>query len=235
TTRSSASLDEIFSTVLSTNPRVILTGAAIFDFNQKTYTNVVNIDKEAADLIENVCRMNEVDYFAHCIFNNMLTIYYERLTNPGSQAFYNLRKDHFDSFACNVKSHQDESCYYIVIDNLENIDLIERLLKESPHGAQLNILKTRNFDYPGYFMLKICSNETNKFIALSKLVAIDHNLITFGGTRSDVDLMKNSEVSFCLNSANDLVKNAATHILNSSDVNDMTKQINKCFHRKNIK
>ncbi|MDR2867498.1 MAG: HAD hydrolase family protein [Acholeplasmatales bacterium] len=35
TTRSSASLDEIFSKVLITNPLVIMNGAAIFDFNKK--------------------------------------------------------------------------------------------------------------------------------------------------------------------------------------------------------
>ena len=127
------------------------------------------------------------------------------------------------------------SSLYVIIDKKDKIDeAIERISK-IPNSNEIDLIE---YEYDegveGYWYLKINCHSANKNNLVNKLKK-DYGfkkVIACGSGKTDVDVIKNSDLSMCLSKAKDLIKNSADIVIDDAP-ETVLRIFDKIYYSKN--
>ena len=234
TTRSTGYLEKVFKDVEVEFPMVVMNGSAVYDFKNKKYDVVKNINSNIRIKIDEVLSRQNMNAFVSTINDNILHCYHNKLTNQGEIDFFEKNKhEEGYNFVRGTLPSDLEASFYLIIDEKEKIEALMNSLKE-----EVNELVDM-FDYPhttrGFYCLKLNSTEATKedaIMYLKKKYNYDKVIISISG-RTDLPLTELSDFSVCLSAAPKYVRDSVDLVVESNDPSSILKLFDKIYHKKN--
>ena len=237
TTRTLSSLEYIFNDVDIDFPIVVMNGAAIYHFHNKSYDNVYKIDNESRKLIDSKLEELNMDAFIYSINDNMLHCYYDKIDNAAEKYFYNIRRSNdFDNFVKAVLPDDVKASIYIIIDKKDKIETLVNELNNSDCNNKIDLIVYPFDEIEGdYYYLKINSSDSKKEKLIQKLKDDRkyNKLVVCGSGKTDLNLIENADFSICLNTAPNYVKDKVDVVLNDNP-EEILKVFEKLYHSYNF-
>lgn len=239
TTKSSAAFDYIFKNVNIDNPMVLMNGAAKYHLNTKKYDKVYHIKSSTRYFIDKKIEENNMNAFIYTINENTLHAYHNKLKNYGEIYYYKRHKERNNSGFVRAELPSDlKATLYTIIDNKRNITNLKKTIETSVYKDEVNMVENKyTTDEFGneYFILRISSSMTNKLNAIKNIYNEGkyNYLIVCPSGRSDLGLIKNANLSICLSSVPDYVKNECDIVINGNS-EKILKIIDRIYHSNNI-
>ena len=234
TTRTTGYLEKVFKDVEVEFPMVVMNGSAVYDFKNKNYDVVKNINSNIRIKIDEALSKQNMNAFVSTINDNILHCYHDKLTNQGEIDFFEKNKhEEGYNFVRGTLPSDLEASFYLIIDEKEKIEALMNSLKD-----EVNELVDM-FDYPhttrGYYCLKLNSIEATKedaIMYLKKKYNYDKVIISISG-RTDLPLTEISDFSVCLSAAPKYVRDSVDLVVESNDPSSILKLFDKIYHKKN--
>lgn len=215
---SEAELDEYLKGVNIKNKLIVLNGAALFDFNNKTYHNPFNFTIKEKNDIDNILDSNNIFALRYVITNhfNKLNIFYNKeLPKHYIDIDESLEYDY-----TNANVLEDTLItQYQIIDTLENIEKIKNLFSKY-------LITIRRYNKE-YYSLYINSNETSKEKQLIKLNENNKDVISF--IFKDKALSNIAKEVYCVENSTDEIKELSDLTLKNNL--DVMKKLKKLYLR----
>lgn len=237
TTRALTSLSHIFKDVNLKDNIIVMNGAAIYNPINKSYSSLINIDKEYRYKIEDILNKYDVDYFTYLLNNELLNCYYNHLSEEASLKYYSERKDGaFYVFSEAITPSHLSTALYVLVNKKEVIDNIVKDLYKNHIDERCNII-VYPYILDGYSYLKINSKDASKENSIDMLYDTNKYkyLFVVGSGNTDINAMKKADFSMCLNNAPIYVKKEADYILDSSNPEDLLRFMDYVYRKKNYK
>ena len=217
TTRTLSSLEYIFDDIDVNFPLVVMNGAAIYRFQDKTYDNIYTIKKEVTDYIDQELAMAKINAFIYAVDDDILHCYYHHLENSEEIKFYQeRRKNNFDNFVRAVLPRDLEASLYIIIEEKNKINQLVKTFENSKYNLEMDLAVQKINDE--YYSLKINSKLARKENCIKKLKESGNfkKMIVCGSGKTDIPLIQQADFSFCLNSAPDYIKEVVDLVINDN-------------------
>ena len=207
TTRTLSSLEYIFDDIDINFPLVVMNGAAVYHFKEKTYDNIYTIKKEVSNYIDQELNKENINAFIYTVDDDMLHCYYHHLTNEEEVKFYQeRRKNNFDNFVRATVPSDLNASLYIIIEKNEKINQLVSILENSIYILDIDIVvQPLNEKYSTVKINSKPARKENSIKILKEKNSFD-KVIVCGSGNTDIPLIKQSDFSFCLNTAPDYVK-----------------------------
>ena len=240
TTRTLTSLEPIFKEVDVNFPMVVMNGASEYDFVTKEYKNVIVIKNDVRKYLDEQLKIDHLNAFVYTIYDNIMRSYHNKLINDGEIDYYNKRKvgTSFSFVRGNLPDDLNPSMY-VIIDKLENILKFKESVEKSNYSSEIDLIV---YKYPKisddieYYYLKINSKiatKENRILKFREKYQFE-KIIVCGSGKTDINLIKMSDFSLCLNNAPDYVKNEVDVVLKTDNPADVLKVFSKLYRSKNV-
>ena len=234
TTRTLSSLEYIFDDIDVNFPLVTMNGAAIYHFKDKTYDNIYTIKKEVTKYIDQELMKENINAFIYAIDDNMLHCYFHHLENEEEIKFYQERRqNNFDNFVRATIPDDLKASLYIIVDKKDKINQLVKVLENSIYILEIDLVIQNINDE--YCNLKINSKTARKenSIQLLKEKGKFEKMIVCGSGKTDIDLIKQADFSFCLNTAPDYIKEVVDVVIGDNP-EEILKYFEKIYYSYNI-
>lgn len=239
TKKSAASFDYIFKDVHINNPMILMNGAAKYHIDSKKYDKVFHIHTSTRKYIDQLLKENNMHAFIYTINDNVLHAYHGNLKNNGEIAYYNHRKER-NSYSFVYATFPDElkATLYTVIDSRENVKKIKDLIESSMYKNDVNVVENKYLTDENdneYWIIRISSSLTNKANSIQHIYDEGNydTLIVCASGKSDLELVEKADLSICLSTVNEQVKNKCDLVINGNAEN-ILKVIDKIYHSNNV-
>ena len=230
TTRTLSSLEYIFDDIDINFPLVVMNGAAVYHFDDRTYDNVYTIPKEITNFIDEELIKEKINAFVYAIDDNMLHCYYHHLRNKEEINFYKeRRKNNFNNFVRAQMPKDLEASLYIIFEEKHKIEKLIEKLSSSSYIDNIDLIVEDLND--NYYSLKINSKIARKENSIQRLKEAGKfkNIIVCGSGRTDIELIKKADFSFCLNTAPKYIKEEVDLII-GDDPEEVLKIFEKIYY-----
>ena len=236
TNKTSADIGSLMSEIKIKLPIITMDGAAIYDWNSKSYSYVEGISNEISLNIIDIIRKANMNFFANTIVNDVIHIYYDDFKNSMEEEFYNEEKllPMKNYILTNLPKHRN-TVYFTIIDKSENLQLLKQIISKESFGKDIRFVFE---DYKDeYKMMKIFSSKATKGIALLELKKkiLCTRVVTFANDNEDISMIKVSDVSYAVSNGTEEVKELASSVINSNDLDAVVKTIIKLFYIRKIR
>lgn len=236
TERTLCSIGVIFNNVHVNKPMVVMNGSAVYDFETKEYSNVIHISNEARYKLEEVFNRLDMHPFTFSICDNDLHSYHDKPTNQGQIEYLEKRKHgHYNSFVRGKCPDDLDVTLYIVIDLAGKINKL---------GLEINNLNLKDeidvviapYHTEGHSILKINARSARKEYEIQTLFEKYNcnKLVVCGSGMTDIPLMSKADLSICLSSAPQRVKDYADYVIENDNPEEVVKLFGSLYHSINI-
>lgn len=233
TTRTLSTLQGLFNDVEVGFPIVVMNGAAVYHFPTKTYDDIFKIGPNVRSQVEKCLDSHGINYFTYSIDDNQLHCFYNQITNPAQQEYYDMcRKSNFDNFVRALLPAESGSSLYIVIEKKEIINNLVEILSSEEFKHKIDIV-TFPFgeEDAEYHYLKINSVASRKENMIKAFVSKQQfdSIIVCGSGKSDIPVIELSTFSFSLNTSPSEVQEKVDLVIDDDPENIM-KIFEKIYH-----
>ncbi|MDR2822483.1 MAG: HAD hydrolase family protein [Acholeplasmatales bacterium] len=234
-TRGPASLKIILEDIDLNTPLVCMNGNATYDVSNDIFSNVINLKQESRFILSDYFKKKNYNVFYHVISDGTLQIYYSSLNNEADTEFFKRRTNKNYRNCARAEVPIDLEINYLIINVLKKdcVSVLNDLY--SLELEDVNIFVFNSKFIPGYTTIKIGSNLSNKYSSFMKIYQPKENekIISFVSSSSDYEIIKNSYLSFSLESSNEDVKDLVDYVIPSSNQDDVVKFSKKLYFHKN--
>ena len=176
-----------------------------------------------------------MNFFANTIVNDVIHIYYDEFKNPMEEEFYNKEKLlPMKNYILASLPKQRKTVYFTVIDTSEKLEELKKFLEKQVYCKDIRFV-FENYKN-GYKLMKIFSSKANKgnaVLELKKRVKCTR-VVTFGNDNKDIAMIKVSDMSYVVSNGAEEVKELASTVINSNDLDAVVKTMIKLFYIKRI-
>lgn len=236
TTRTQASLNQIFDGIELKMPLITMNGSALYDPKDKHYISVDYIERQTRLKLDLLLCNRHVNFFCYTVEDDILQVYHGRLMHEAEKKYYKDRRNkYFDNYVRGIVPEDMDVAFYVLIEKKEDILSIVDEINKTEYANMLDLLYYE-YDIEGYYFLKINSKSTNKYTRLRELKeeTNSEHLVVFGSGSSDIDMMKMADISICLKNAPEIIKNEATKVLDTDNPDIILKTIERIYHKKDF-
>lgn len=236
TTRTPSSVNRIFEKVKLNLPVVVMNGAATYDFETDSYSNIQVIPKEITNKIDKYILDNQIGSFAYSFLENDLIIYYNNLKNECEVSCFKKHKhSYFKNYVNDVPHENNLISYYIMIDKKEKILNIAKDIKEICCDEIIINYYPYEEDLE-YYILKIQDNDASKVDSINALGLADSADVTiaFGGELYDIPMLMKADLSICFSDAPSEVIKASDFVIDKTNPDTVIKTIEKLYYGYNL-
>lgn len=239
TTRTFSSLEYIFRGVRVNRPMVTMNGSAVYEFSTGQYSNKLYMSNEVRIGLENLFQKYSFEVFTYSIYDNCMYAYYDKISKYGTVHYFkNRRENNVFSFVKGRLPEDELVSLFVVVDKKENI---LKFAKETENASFKDSIDVIYYPFhendEEYYYLKINSRlarKENSIDYLQKRMNTDL-LIVCGTGKTDIPLMKKSDLAFCLKDASKEVKENANFILDSNEPKKVLLAFEKIYYSRNPK
>lgn len=212
-------------------PGIVLTGAAMWDFNKKVYSDVKYLTPEAVAFARSVYKRHKVPAFIYTLRNNLLEVYHFGPLHGEERKFMEERRHNpYKRFLV------DENGKSEIPDRLEDAVLLFGI---QPTHAALGVLA----DLKGYPLInpmfyhdhlgpelaemEAFSNETSKAAAVERLAERcgADKVVVFGDNLNDLSMMKVADEAIAVENAVEEVKEVADKVIGANTTDAVARYI----------
>ena len=219
TARTAATVEGIFKGVTLSDPCILMNGVCTYDLNEKRYTEINHIPKEAVIRILEIVKKYNISGFLYTIKNGELSTFYENTDSPGAAEFIEERVKKYNKPFTKIDSffdYTDQGCIYFSVS-----DKYEKLADAKNEIAKIDGIHTefyRDIYNTDCWYMEICSDMASKRSALKRLMAEQgyDRAVGFGDNLNDLPLFECCDVKYAVSNARDEVKDAADHVIGSN-------------------
>lgn len=216
-------------------PIITMDGAAIYDWNRRSYLYIEAIEYERALDILDIINGQGLNSFANTIVNDVIHIYYGEFRNSMEREFYHREKLlPMKNYILATLPKDRAVVYFSVIEKKDKIEALKKALTEGKFSTDIRFVLQ---DYEDdYIMLKIYSNKASKGNALLELKKNIQctRVVTFGNDNEDISMIRISDMSYAVSNGTEEIKEVASHVINSNDLDAVVKTIIKLFYIKRL-
>lgn len=217
-------------------PIITMDGAAVYEWNSKTYSYIEAISHEISLNIIDTIRSANMNFFANTIVNDVIHIYYDEFKNSAEEGFYNTEKllPMKNYILTNLPKNRD-TVYFTVIDKVERIESLKSCMVDKQYADKIRFTIENYID--GYEIMKIFSSRATKgngILQIKKSIKCTR-VITFSSDDKDISMIKVSDMSYAVSNGTEYTKELASSVINSSDLDGVVKKIIKLFYIKKIR
>ncbi len=233
TTRSPPFLMEHLENVPFKLPLITMDGAVLYDMNQKKYVMCHKIESSLADQIEDVLEHLGVHYFLHLIWQDVMFIYYKDFQNPVEQQVYeSTRHSPHRNYVYGKRSDQGEVVAYVLILPEIISQIVEMRVGSMDTENQLYFVRDTMELPDGYCYLKIYDKSANKEMMMEYILTNipQTKTIVFGGKENDLELIKNADYSYAIESSPQTILEVADVVIKGDEDVMGDKVVNTIFH-----
>ena len=215
-----------------------MNGAAKYRFDLKRYSDVDHIESETRLKIDEAIKVKNMNAFVYTVNDHVLHAYHNVLVNEGEKLFYKHRKhQNAYSFVRGVLPLDLFPSLYILIDTKERIDEFLEYCNSIKLNeiATLVTYKYRDINDKEYFYLKIYDNNVSKENYVNSIKK-ENNLdkwIVCGWVRTDINLLRQADLSMCLNTAPDYIKDEVDYVINGN-AETVLRIFDKIYHSNDV-
>ena len=167
-------------------------------------------------------------------------LYHNVLINDGEKLYYQNRLDrNVRNFVRGKLPSDLEVSLYIVIDTKENIDKLTNILNETNIKDDIDLvtyLYHKDINGVDYWYLKINSRQARKENLIQYIKDKENKdmLVVCGAGHTDLPLIEKADLSMCLESAPDYIKEKVDIVING-DTEKIIRIFDKMYHSYNPK
>lgn len=212
-------------------PCILNNGASVYDMNIGKYIRNACISCEVSERIISVFRKNDVNCFMFKFVDNILSTFYDKVTDELMKTYVAERKEKFlhPFFECNdlVSEINGSEIYINSTGSYEDLLPIRNAVAEI-EGADCAFYKDT---YTDKWFLEIFSNEASKANGikfLRKAYGFEH-IIVFGDNLNDLSMFEEADTKIAVGNAHPDVKDAADFIVGSNDDDGVAREIKERF------
>lgn len=163
TMRTPGSLVEPLKGIHLKLPVIVMDGAALYNFAEKSYEKVYLISQDYTQQMIHFLEERKQAYFANVIMDDCLVIYYQNCEDKVyNDIVADLRKSPYRNYINRKVPEGENVVYFMIIDKTEKITALHREMLESELGKNKKILCYPSYDYPGYSYIKIYNHNARK-------------------------------------------------------------------------
>ena len=237
TTKTVSSLSYVFDEVEINFPLVVMNGAAIYNFTDKTHLDIFYVKPEVKEYMNILEKEEDINIFSYAIDENYLNCYYQKKLSNAEKLFIDIRKsNNSDNFVRGIMPNDLNPSLYMILDKKEKIEKIKNKLITSNFSEKIDVITFPYKEYnDDYYFLKLNSREAKKENLVNKIM-IENNyekLIVCGSVDTDIALIESADFSICLNSAPEIIRNKVDIVLDE-DPSSIFKVFEKIYHTKNF-
>ena len=235
TTRTPASLTNIFKGVSIKEDMMIMNGAVRYQILDHTYKHMHFIDKDVQIGIDAYFAKIKRNIFTFTIVDQVLSIYHTVFENEAEELYYHHRKNNYFKNHVKGRLHEhDHAVYYLLIDRYDKVNQYLNDLNKKYQGKINGQIEV----YPwidGFYYLRIYASQISNYEALKAFIKEKDKsmIITFGSKIHDLEMIKLSDFSIALKSADKEIKDHAGYVIDSEDPDSIVKLMNKIYYSKN--
>lgn len=237
TTRTPSTLFQALSGVDFKLPMILMKGAALYDFNTHDYIKTNPIKNNDRQMLDNYFKMKNKNCFTYVVYENVLNLFYDELTNEAEHYYYSKHKrDHYKNL---VKAKPYDSCdilLYMLIDTEAQIITMSKDIKamNKNHTVDVKIFPFEEIE--GFAYMRVYDHMSTKFDAIDDLVKAHQfkMVIALGSQIFDIPLMQKADYSITLSSAPQVVKDNADLVLKEQNPDAIVAEISKIFSMRKI-
>ena len=236
TTRTPMSFEYIFKNININYPMITMNGAAKYRFDKKRYSDIDHIEPDTRTEIDNALKDFNMHAFVYTVNDHVLHAYHDVLVNDGEKLFYKHRRNqNAYSFVRGTLPSDLFASIYILIDTKERIDNFVNYCNSINLNEKATFVSYKYRDIEGteYFYLRIYDKYVSKQHSVTSIKEQNglNKLVVCGSGRSDISLLKQADLSMCLESAPEYVKEVVDYVINGNAEN-VLRIFNKIYHSK---
>lgn len=240
TTRTPTTFMPLLEDIHVNRPIVCMSGAALYDAQKLKYLALEKMDKNDAIKLNKLLNKNGISPFINTVENDVLFVHNDDLNNEGELLYAESKKNAAYGNYSYGKPNMDNVVYFLIVEEKDKKNQIVELLKNSELKDKISVLVYDSFDSNNlekkFTYIKVYSKKIEE-LAILKNYASESNLKIIGLTSSSYsnNLLKNSDYAMTLSNNKQSTKDLCHNIINSSNTDDLFKEVNKLYHRKNMK
>lgn len=170
TMRTPASFLEAINGIHLQLPVILMDGAVIYNVSENTYPYKCEMSFDEAYSITETLKELNLESFQNVIHNDNVFIYFQKITNEGSQQLYEtLRRSPYRNYINLPLPPHMPVVYIMAFDQTDKITAAYQKLQTLGFVERFKILCYESHDYPGYSYLKIYNRDAVRSTALEKL------------------------------------------------------------------
>lgn len=236
TNKTSADMVSLMGSLNLNLPIITMDGAAIYDWQSRSYSYIEAISYETSlDIIEMI-RKADMNFFANTIVNDVIHIYYDEFKNQMEEEFYNKEKLlPMKNYILTSLPKERKTIYFTLIDKVEKLEDLMHNLEKSIFADSIRFTFEEYKDE--YKIMKIFSSRATKgnaVLELKKSIKCTR-LVTFGNDEKDISMINVSDMSYAVSNGTEEVKDLVSSVISSNDVDAVVKTIIKIFYIKTIR
>lgn len=212
-------------------PCILNNGASVYDMNTGKYIRNAYISHEVSKQIISVFRKNDVNCFMFKFVDNILSTFYDKVTDELMKTYVAERKRKFlhPFFECSdlVNEIDGSEIYINSTGNYENLLPIRNAVAEI-EGADCAFYKDT---YTDKWFLEIFSCDASKANGIKFLrekYGFEH-ITVFGDNLNDLSMFEQADIKIAVGNAHPDVKDAADFIVGSNDDDGVARELKDRF------
>ena len=238
TTRTPMSFEYIFNNININYPMITMNGAAKYRFDKKRYSDIDHIELETRLAIDKAINEYNMNAFVYTVNDHVLHAYHNVLVNEGEKLFYKHRKhQNAYSFVRGTLPLDLFPSIYILIDTKEKIESFVNYCKSINLDDKVTLVtyKYKDINNVEYFYLRIYDKFVSKenYVNSIKKENNLNKLIVCGSGHTDINLLKQADLSLCLDTAPDYVKNEVDYVIHGN-AETVLRIFDKIYHSKDV-
>ena len=221
TARNYDSLHPILNGLNLNLPVILFNGVYLTDFNSGSILEYSHfIEKTVVENMLELALPRGIDPFIYT-FGEKHKLYYQRATNPGSQAYVkSLEGDgRLNQVNCFEFQEEEKISGFLLIDTHDRLEPIYQSLQEK-HFGHLNLYFAEDVSMKGYYWLQSFHQEASKGNMLEtlaqKLEIPLERIVVFGDYLNDLDMFRVAGRAIAVENALPEVKESAHEIIGSN-------------------
>lgn len=223
TARTPATVVDLLAGVPLQVPIVVMNGTAVYDIAQNKYLAVQYIDGLVAKQVQAVIKSHHQNTFIYTIKEHQLIAYYETITTPAEQDFYNERKDRALKKFVQGEFPKDTPIAYFMMLGEKN--KIKQIAQELKNIAGISFVYYPDvYDIETYY-LEVYHESVSKATGIQKLrnnMDFD-KVISFGDNLNDQPMFKYCDAAYAVGNAKEALKEMATAIIATNEEDGVIK------------
>jgi len=235
TNKTSAEIIPVIKDLDINLPIITMDGAAVYDWNTRSYSYIEAIDYQTAIKILEVIGDKGINSFANTIVNDVIHIYYGEFKNSVEKDFYNKEKLlPMKNYILTNLPKERAVTSFMIIEKINKAKELQEVLAKSEFSNSIRFV-FEDYD-ENHVMMKIFSSKASKGNAVLEIKnAIQcKTIVTFGSDNEDISLVKVSDMSYAVSNGAEEIKSLASNVISNNDSDAVVKTIIKLFYLKRI-
>ncbi len=208
-------------------PVILMNGVMIYNLANEHIQFSAVLEKTIVEKIIKTLRIHKLNPYMYTIENDIMHTYYEEITTPSMQEFYDDRAGTYHKPFTKTDDFlevTDDVIYFSIVDTFENL---KPLSDDLAKIDDIIVAFYKDNYSPDYWYLEIFSKEASKKNAVKRIRQSlkPEKIVCFGDNFNDLPMFEEADYSIAVGNALDEVKNSADEIIGVNSDHSVAKYV----------